>query len=315
MATNINRYLADGPDPAIGSRRIPITPDAPIMRFGSMPHDGGHLLLAPEEKDALLQIAPESEPFIRRLIGSSELIRGHERFCIWVEDGQTPIAGKIPALREIATRVRDVRLESPDPAAVKAAARPLTFKARRQPTTNYLAVPSVSSERRDYVPMAMFPPTVIASNLLLTIADASTYTFGMLHSSVFNVWNKTVSGRLESRTRISAEITYNNFPWPVPSDLQREVIEASVQAVMDTRGNYPDSSLADLYDPLSMPPDLLKAHKTLDKSVLSAYGLPAPATDTEILSELFKRYEALTKVDQLPLPEKKATRKRAAKKT
>jgi hypothetical protein len=195
------------------------------------------------------------------------------------------------------------------------AATPGLFAQNGQPTTNYLAVPRVSSERRDYVPMAIFPPSVIASDALLTIADATTYTFGMLHSSVFNVWNGTVSGRLESRFRISAEITYNNFPWPTPTDVQREAIDVASQAVMDARENYPDSTLADLYDPLSMPTDLLKAHKALDKAVLSAYGLPAGATDTEILAELFKRYEALTKADQLPLPAKKAARKRAAKKT
>jgi len=157
--------------------------------------------------------------------------------------------------------------------------------------------------------MAMFGPETIASNLLLTIADADVYTFGVLHSSVFNLWNKTVSGRLKSDTRISAEITYNNFLWPSPSTTQHEAIEDLAQKVMRARDEYPEASLADLYDPLSMPGDLLKAHKELDKAVLLAYGLGVGATDTQILAELFTRYESLTKADQLPLLEKKKPRK------
>ena len=299
----INRYLTAAPDVEIRSRRSPISKGVAVMRFGSMPHDGGHLLLTTEERDALLARHPDAAPFIRKLIGSAELIKGIDRYCVWVEDDDTPVAGKIAALRERAQQVRSVRLESPDASAVKAATRPLTFKARRQPTTRYLAVPSVSSERRAYVPVGFFEPETIASNAVLTIADASLYTFGILQSSVFHLWNGTVSGRLESRFRISAEITYNNFPWPPVTTESESQISEAAQQVLAAREQFPAQSLASLYDPLSMPPKLVKAHAHLDTCVLLAYGLPADADQATVLAQLFALYDKLVHADELTFEE------------
>jgi hypothetical protein len=316
VVESMNAYLIPGSMQFVSTRLTPISPGQVHMKFGSMPRDGGWLSkISGDEAEEIRTTDPIAGQYLRPLVGARELLHDDERWCLWLVDATPTDVRSSSVLTHRLSQVKKMRSESKASSTRNMAATPGLFAQNGQPTTNYLAVPRVSSERRDYVPMAIFPPSVIASDALLTIADATTYTFGMLHSSVFNVWNGTVSGRLESRFRISAEITYNNFPWPTPTDVQREAIDVASQAVMDARENYPDSTLADLYDPLSMPTDLLKAHKALDKAVLSAYGLPAGATDTEILAELFKRYEALTKADQLPLPAKKAARKRAAKKT
>ncbi len=315
VVESMNAYLIPGSMQFVSTRLVPISPGRVQMKFGSMPRDGGWLSKISSEEAGEIEMAdPIAGQYLRPLIGARELINNDERWCLWLVDGTPKDVRSSPVLTHRLNQVKKMRSESKAASTRNMAATPGLFAQNGQPTTNYLAVPRVSSERRDYVPMAIFPPSVIASDALLTIADATTYTFGMLHSSAFNAWNKTVSGRLKSDTRISAEITYNNFPWPTPTDGQREIIETAAQGVLDARKRHPGSSLADLYDPLSMPPDLLKAHKSLDKAVLAAYGLAASATDTEILAELFKRYEALTKADQLPLPEKKTTRKRAAEK-
>ena len=315
VVESINPYLVPGPMQFVSNRRDPLSDTTQPMSYGSKPTEAGHLSKISDEEAILIR---ESDPgagqFLRLILGAQELIHGKKRWCLWLIDASPADILDSPTLRERVDAVQTMREESPKAMTRRDAATPWLFQEDRQPTTNYLAVPEHSTERRDYVPMAIFPPSVIASNALLTIADASTYTFGMLHSSVFNVWNATVSGRLESRFRISAEITYNNFPWPEVTESQRQAIEAASQAVMDARETHPGSTLADLYDPMLMPADLLDAHKYLDKAVLSAYGLSENTDDAEILTELFKRYEALTTLDQLPLPAKKAARKRAAKK-
>ena len=187
-----------------------------------------------------------------------------------------------------------MRLASPKAMTQRDAATPTLFQEIRQPKTQYLAVPSVSSENRSYVPMGLMPPEVIVNNALLTISDANLTTFALLQSRVFTVWNATVSGRLESRFRISAEITYNNFPFPENLEKHRAGLDACGQKILDTRNRYEDASLAVLYDSKAMPPDLLKAHQANDKAVLAAYGLKATATDSEILTHLFDAYASLT---------------------
>jgi hypothetical protein len=291
--SEINPYLVDAPWVIVGSRSDPLCPGAPPMRFGSMPHDGGHLLLTDEEAAALQNSDPEAAPYIRRLIGADELINNTKRFCLWLVEAPVTVLRQSAFIRDRCEKVREVRLKSPDPAAVKAATTPGLFKARRQPQTRYLAVPCHSSEARRYVPMALMGPEIIATNALLTQADANLFTFGVLHSSVFNTWNVVVSGRLESRFRISAEITYNNFPWP-DEPANRTQIEAAAQAVIDARNNHPGACLADLYDPLAMPRDLIDAHQKLDREVLTAYGLKPTATESEIMANLFTRYSTLT---------------------
>ena len=263
-ANEINPYLVDSPWVVAVSRSTSISPKAPRMRFGSMPHDGGHLLLTQDEADAARANDAVAAPYLRKLIGADELINNTNRFCLWLVDAPPSVFRQSPVIRDRCERVRDVRLKSPDPAAVKAATTPGLFKARRQPTSTYIAIPGVSSEKRQYVPMARFDADVIASNAVLTIEDGSWYTFGMIQSKTFMTWMAAVSGRLESRYRISAEITYNNFPWPdEPSN--RTQIEVAAQGVIDTRNNHFGATLADLYDPLAMPRDLVEAHQKLDR--------------------------------------------------
>jgi hypothetical protein len=291
----INGYLTAGPQVIVSSRGEPIDPSAQLMRFGSMPHDGGHLLVEPEDAAKIRASDPIATKYLRNLIGARELIQGQERYCLWLVNAPS---ADVRASKEIMRRadlVAAERRKSPDPAAVKAVATPTLFKARRQPEHEYLAVPRVSSETRKYVPMALVPPEVIATDSLLTVDNADLYTFGVLHGRPFQVWNATVSGRLESRFRISAEITYNNYPWPERTPEGVVAVTAAAKAVIASREAHPGSTLADLYDPMSMPPDLVKAHHDLDTAVLKAYGLKPTPTDAEVLSELFGRYAELTR--------------------
>jgi hypothetical protein len=258
-----------------------------------MPHDGGHLLLTDEEAAALRNSDPVAAPYIRRLIGSDELINNTKRFCFWLVEAPVTVFRQSAFIKDRCEKVKAVRLKSPDPAAVKAATTPGLFKARRQPQSTYIAIPRVSSEKRDYVPMMRFSPNVIATDAVLTIGDDSMYTLGVVQSKSFMIWMAAVSGRLESRFRISAEITYNNFPWP-EDPTNRTQIETAAQAVIDARDNHPGASLADLYDPIAMPRDLVDAHQKLDREVLTAYGLKPTATESEILANLFTRYSKLT---------------------
>lgn len=293
-AKSINGYLTAGPSVLIASRRTPIEADVQPMSFGSMPNDGGFLLLEPDEAAGIQATDPIAAKYLRKVIGARELIQGQERFCLWLVDAP---ASDIRASKEIARRaalVAEERSKSKRPATAALATTPTLFGENRQPSHQYLAVPSISSSSRRYIPMALFSTEVIATNALLTIDNADLFTFGVLHGRPFQVWNATVSGRMKSDFRISAEITYNNYPWPVREAAQRAAIGAAAQAVIDARTKHPDQTLADLYNPLGMPPDLLKAHEQLDRVVLVAYGLKPSATDAEVLSALFTRYEELT---------------------
>lgn len=293
-AKNINAYLLDAPNVLVTSSQDAISPGAQKMFKGSQPTDNGYLSnINTEEASTIRATDPIAAKYLRPLIGAQELINGEERWCLWLKDA-TP--QELRTSQELVKRlqaVRDFRLASTKKKTRDDAAIPQLFQEDRQPTNNYLAVPRVSSETRKYVPMALVSPQTIANDALLTVNNANLYTFGMLHSSVFMVWNATVSGRLESRFRISAEITYNNFPWP-DNPANHLAIEEAAQAVIDARKNHPNANLADLYDPLAMPKDLVDAHRTLDQQVLAAYGLNSQATETEILAELFARYSALT---------------------
>jgi hypothetical protein len=198
--------------------------------------------------------------------------------------------------REIQLRlakVRDMRISSSDKATNKDASTPFLFQKIRQPSQDYMAIPSTSSEKREYVPIALMSKDVIVNNAVLTIPESNLATFSILNSRIFNVWNSSVSGRLESRFRISAEITYNNFPFPLEIEKHREALNSNGQRIIEVRAQYGDSSLADLYDRTAMPPDLIKAHQANDKAVLAAYGLKTSVTDRDILKLLFAMYSAL----------------------
>ena len=296
---NINAYLLAAPDVLVSSRSKTVNPSTPKMDYGSKPTDAGHLSDISAEEAAQIRVSdPIAAKYLQRIIGARELIHNVERYCLWLVDADP---ADLRASKELARRlaaVKAMREASTDAQTKKDAIKPQEFQKIRQPKTAYLAVPLHSSEDRQYVPMAWFEAEVITNNAVSVVGGADVSLFGFLQSRPFNVWNKTVSGRLESRVRISNTITYNNFPFPDVSDSLHEKIITSAQSVLDARMKFPDNSLADLYESASMPPELARAHSKLDADVLSAYGLKADATDAEILEVLFTMYAEQSQIAQ-----------------
>ncbi len=278
LVKNISPYLIDAPTVFIEKRSIPIC-SVPKMCKGSQPTDGGNLVLDLQQKKELIACCPELEPYIHLYIGSEEYINNKERYCLWLADATPSVLRRCNPLREILEKVRQMRLASTKAATRQWAEKPYLFTENRQPKTPYIIVPSVSSEQRRYIPIGFVQPDVIASNLALIIPDADLFLFGVLTSNVHMSWMRTVCGRLKSDYRYSNTIVYNNFPWPEPTDEQKAKIEQTAQGILDARALYPDSSLADLYDPLTMPPELRKAHQANDRAVMQAYGMPIKETD------------------------------------
>ena len=307
-AANINPYLVDAPDVLLESRRTPICA-VPEIVFGSMPNDGGHLLLSDAEKKELLTKEPAAKKWLRPFLGAEEFINGARRWCLWLR-GISP--AELRALPEVAKRVEDVkahRTASPREATRALADYPTLFGEIRQPEHEYLLIPSVSSERRNYIPVGLLSPRVVASNLCLLVPNAGAYELGVISSAMHMAWVRYVAGRLESRYRYSNQIVYNNFPWPRdPSDAQKQAVEQAAQAVLDARAQFPGASLADLYDPLAMPPELRRAHQDLDRAVDAAYGRKKFAADAERVAFLFDHYRQYTSL--LPAaPAKRRTRR------
>jgi len=292
-AKNINAYLIDAPDVLVTSSSRPLSPGIPPILKGSQPTDDGFLSDIDENMaKEIKKEDPIAAKYLRRLIGARELIHNEVRYCLWLVGAETSELRESVELRKRVKAVRDFRLLSKSAGTRKDADRPAEFQSIRQPKTDYLAVPRHSSEDRDYVPIAWFGHEVIANDALSIIENASTALFGVLSSKPFNIWNKAISGRLESRTRITNTITYNNFPFP--EDLKNnDQLSDAAKSVLDVRKTYSENSLADLYDPLAMPKDLVTAHRRLDRCVLEAYGLSGDATEIEILAELFNRYSRL----------------------
>ena len=304
-ASNINAYLQDAPSVLVTNRSRPLQDGVQLMDYGSKPTDGGHLSDVSTEDVLRIQATDAvAAKYLRRLMGAQELINRGNRWCFWLTDAQPSEIRSSPEILKRVTAVRSMREMSTKKQTRTDAATAHLFQENRQPTTNFLAVPRHSSEIRKYVPMALFGPEVITNDSVLNVSNATLYTFGMLHSSVFMTWNAAVSGRIKSDFRISAEITYNNFPWP-ENPKNKDAIEAAAQTVLDVREKYPTSSLADLYDPLSMPKDLVDAHNVNDKLALAAYGLKSDATEADILKNLFERYAELTADLLTELPVKK----------
>lgn len=306
----INPYLVDGPELWLESRRTPICAVPPIV-FGSMPNDGGHLSLTDAERSDLLVREPEAAPWVRRFMGAQEFLNGGSRWCLWLKDLPPGALKALPLVRGRVEAVRDYRLASRREATRKLAATPALFAEIRQPATPYLMVPKVSSERRRFIPIGFQEPTLISSDLCLIIPNATPYHLGVLSSTLHMAWVRTVCGRLKSDFRYTNEIVYNNFPWPVDaSDGQREAISKAAQGVLDARAGFPDATLADLYDPLSMPPALVKAHQALDRAVDAAYvpsgGKKTWSSDAERVAFLFELYQKLTSLIPVePIPKKR----------
>ena len=307
-AKNINPYLVDAPNAVLENRTNPIC-DVPKMINGSKPADGGNLLLSDEEKHKLLEVEPQAEKFIRPFLGADEFINNIPRWCLWLVGVSPGELRTMPHVMQRVEAVKAMRSASKDAQTQKDAATPTLFQKIRQPVEPYLLVPSVSSENRLYVPIGYLQPEIIVSNLVYSIPNATLYHFGILTSTMHNAWMRTVCGRLESRYRYSAGIVYNNFPWPEPSDTQRKTIETAAQTVLDARAQFPSSTLADLYDPLAMPPELVRAHQTLDRAVDAAYGKKSFASEAERVAFLFERYQTITSL--LPA----ATTRKPGKKT
>lgn len=294
VVTNINPYLVDAPNVFIDNRAVPLC-DTPLMTTGNRPADGGHLIIEADEYDTFITKQPEALPYIKKLVGSVEFINNKPRWCLWLK-GVTP--AELRGLPEVMKRVelcREDRLASPDAGRRKLAETPALFRETNNPST-YIIVPSVSSERRRYVPMGFLDSETIPTNLVLIIPEAKLYHFGVLTSNVHMAWMRAVAGRLKSDYRYSKDIVYNNFPWPSPNEEQRAKIAETAQAVLDARALYPDSSLADLYDELTMPPELRKAHQDNDRAVMRAYGFDIKSmTEASCVAELMKMYLELTK--------------------
>jgi hypothetical protein len=306
---NINPYLAEGNDLVVLKRLNPIC-NVSQMIYGSKPTDGGNLLLSDEEKIVFLQKEPKAEKFIRKFLGSEEFINGIKRWCLWFVNIQPNELKSMPLVLERIEKVKQMRLASTKLPTKASAQTPFIFTEIRQPDTNYLAVPEVSSERRKYIPIGFLEPTIIASNKIQLVPSATIYLFGLITSEMHMTWVRYVCGRLKNDYSYSSTIVYNNYPFPENiSDKQKQKVETAAQTVLDTRAKYPDSSLADLYDPLTMPPDLVKAHQALDKAVDLCYRPQPFVNELNRIEYLFSLYEALS-APLLKVEKKKRTKKK-----
>jgi len=293
-AKNISPYLVEGSDAVVQSRSKPICA-VPEIIFGNMPNDGGNLILSSEEKSELLKKEPGAKKFIRLFLGAQEFLNGEQRWCLWLKDASPAELRAMPEVMKRVEGVRKHRMESERETTRGLANTPALFGEIRQPASDYLMIPSVSSENRNYIPIGFMPETVIGSNLVLFVPDATPFHFGVLSSTMHMAWMRQVCGRLESRYRYSAGLVYNNFPWPEnPTAKQRAAVEARAQAVLDARRQFPDATLADLYDPLTMPADLVKAHQNLDRAVDACYRSAPFASERQRVEYLFALYEQLT---------------------
>ena len=289
---NINPYLVEAPNVFIEKRKKPLC-DVPEMVFGSMANDGGNLIIEASEYKDFVKSEPLAKRHIRRFVGSEEFINGIPRYCLWLADISPSDLRKMPSVMQRVEKVRKLRMASKRESTRKLAENPALFGEIRQPNTGYVLIPRVSSERRNYIPIGFLPAEAIASDAAQIIPNATLYHFGVLTSSVHMAWMRAVCGRLEMRYRYSAGIVYNNFPWADAANDQRKAVASLAKAVLDARGLHPDSSLADLYDPLAMPPELRKAHKELDRAVMKLYGFRASTAETAVVAELMKRHKEL----------------------
>ena len=294
VVDEINPYLTSGSFIHITKRSRALQASTPPVAFGSMPNDGGHLLLSEHEYELLLEREPSLEPYLRRVLGSDSLINSIRRYCLWLVDAPPALLRHSTELNRRLRSVREARLGSSRMATRALAEYPSLFGEIRQPRNRFIAIPEVSSESRTYIPMAIVDPDVIPLNKLYTVDCGTLYHFGILTSLMHMAWMRTVAGRLKSDYQYSAGLVYNNYPWPEPTDAQREKVEALAQGVLDARANHPTSTLADLYHPTTMPPDLRKAHEALDKAVDQCYRREPFTSERERVEYLFELYRKLT---------------------
>ena len=292
---NINAYLLEAPNEFISNRNKPLC-DVPQMITGNRPADGGHLIIENEDYEEFLLKEPSARPYVKRLVGSTEFINNKKRWCLWLVGISPSELRKMPMVLQRVEACKEDREKSPDAGRRKLAETPTLFREINNPVS-FILVPKVSSEKRRYVPMGFLDNNTISTDLNFIIPEATMYHFAILTSNIHMAWMRAVCGRMKSDYRYSANIVYNNFPWPTPTEEQKQKIEQTAQAILDARALYPDSSLADLYDELTMPPELRKAHHQNDIAVMQAYGFTkgseAYKSETACVAELMKRYEHL----------------------
>jgi len=322
-AANISPYLVEGPDRAITNRQKPLC-GVPEIGIGNKPIDGGFYLFTPEQKAEFLDAEPDAREFFRRWVGSEEFINGIERWCLWL--GECP-AGKLRRMPEAWKRVEAVgryRLASKSLATKKLAQTPTRFHVENMPATRYLVIPEVSSERRTYIPLGFLGPDILCSNLVKLLPDATLYHFGVLSSTMHMAWVRQVCGRLKSDYRYSSKLVYNNFVWPQePTDKNRARVEDAAKSILDLRVELGDgragymparkkngesACLADLYDPVAMPAELVKAHAALDRAVDLCYRPQRFDNERQRVEFLFALYEKLIAPLIPPAGKKKRSR-------
>ena len=291
---SINPYLVEGKDIIILKRRTPIC-NVPEISFGSMPNDGGFLILSDIEKNDLLKLEPQAEQYIRPLLSAYEYLNGEKRWCLWLVNANPADLRKLSLIVKRVENVRKNREASTREATKRLSAYPTLFGEIRQPDSDYILIPLHSSENRKYIPLGFFDNNFVANNSCSVIPNSNLYHFGILSSIIHMTWVKYVCGRIKSDFRYSNEMVYNNFPWPEnPTDRQKETIEKAAQTVLNTRSQFPENSLTDLYDPSFMPPELVKAHNELDKAVDLAYRPQPFINETKRIEFLFELYDKYT---------------------
>ncbi|HQS77243.1 MAG: SAM-dependent methyltransferase [Sulfurovum sp. 24-42-9] len=306
IVQNINPYLVRGDDFFISSKRKHIQNSVPQILFGSMPNDGGNFLFTDDEKEEFLAVEQKAEKYIKPLISAKEYLNSKNRWCLWLKDCPPNELSSMPHVLERVNNVKKIRSESNREATKKLAKTPMLFGEDRQPDSDYVLIPLHSSENRMYIPFGFCDKSIIANNSTSIVPNVTLYHFGILTSKIHMDWVRYTCGRIKSDYRYSNEIVYNNFPFPQEiTDKQREQIETLAQAILDARTQFPDSSLADLYNPLTMPPKLLKAHEALDKAVDKLYRKEGFKSDTERVAHLFELNRALTSLIGVEKPKKR----------
>lgn len=290
--SRINPYLFEGEDIVVGSRSTSLC-DIPYIGIGNKLIDGGNYLFTESEYLEFIRREPKSKQYFKRIYGAKEYINKIVRYCLWVGDASPREIRSMPTVYERVMAVRNMRLASPSKGTRDIADTPTRFHVENMPTTTYIVIPATSSENRRYIPMGFFTPDLMCTHALFIVDNANLYHFGILTSNVHMAWMRTVCGRLESRYRYSKDIVYNNFPWPTPTKEQEKEISRTAQAILDARDLYPDSSLADLYDTVLMPKELLQAHRANDAAVMRAYGFSLSMTEEDCVAALMKLYTEL----------------------
>ena len=292
---NINRYLMDGDDILVRSRNKPLC-KVPAMIYGNKPADGGHLIIEDSDYEEFIRKDPGSIAYIKPLLGAAEYINNKKRWCLWLDGVSPSEIKKCPMVYERVRLCKESREHSIAEGIRKFALTPSLFAQRTQPVDkDFIIIPRVSSQTRQYIPMGFIKSGTIVTDRVQIIPDANVFDFGVIISSVHMAWMRVTCMRLKSDYSYSKDVVYNNFPWPVnPDKAMIEKISTTAQGILDARALYPDSSLADLYDEVAMPPELRKAHRANDAAVIEAYGFPKDATESEIVARLFKMYQGLT---------------------